>query len=44
VLSICGNFFKTGGKAIKVKLVEKEPRVLKAVIKAKIGYSEESQI
>ena len=37
VLSICGNFFKTAGKAFQVKLVEKLPRVCKAV-KAKSGY------
>ena len=35
VLSICGNSFKTTGKAFQVKLVERMPRVYKAVIKAK---------
>ena len=44
MLSICGNFFKSVGKAIQVKLVERMPRVCKAVIKAKGGYFEESQI
>jgi predicted transcriptional regulator len=38
VLSICGNSFKTVGKAIQVKLVERMLRVCKAVIKAKGGY------
>ncbi|KAK6307621.1 hypothetical protein J4Q44_G00227690 [Coregonus suidteri] len=33
-LSICGNYFKTVGKAFVVKLVERMPRVCKAVIKA----------
>ena len=37
VLSICGNSFKTVGKALQVKL-ERRPRVCKAVIKAKGGY------
>jgi hypothetical protein len=32
------------GKAFQVKLVERMPRVYKAVIKAKCGYFEESQI
>ena len=41
VLSICGNFFK---KAFQVKLVERTPRVCKAVIKATGGYFEESKI
>jgi hypothetical protein len=40
VLSIYGNSLKTGGKAFQVKLVERMPRVCKAVIKAKIGYLE----
>jgi hypothetical protein len=31
VLSICGKSFKTVGKAFQVKLVEKMPRVCKAV-------------
>jgi hypothetical protein len=31
VLSICGNSFKTVGKAFLVKLVERRPRVCKAV-------------
>ena len=44
VLSICGNSFKTIGKAFQVKLVERMPRVCKAVIKAKSGYFEESKI
>ncbi|CDQ85429.1 unnamed protein product [Oncorhynchus mykiss] len=44
VLSKCGNSFKTLGKAFQVKLVERMPRVCKAVIKAKGGYFEESQI
>ena len=38
VLSICGNSFKTVGKAFQVKLVERMPRVRKAVLKAKGGY------
>jgi hypothetical protein len=38
------NSFKTVGKAIQVKLVERTPRVCKAVIKANGGYFEESQI
>jgi hypothetical protein len=44
VLSICGNSFKTVGKAFQTKLVKRMPRVYKAVIKAKDGYFEESQI
>jgi hypothetical protein len=44
VLRICGNSFKTVGKAFHVKLVERMPRVCKAVIKTKGGYFEESQI
>jgi hypothetical protein len=40
VLSICGNSFKTVGKAFQVKLIEIMPRVCKAVIKAKGGYFE----
>jgi hypothetical protein len=44
VLSICGNSFKTVGKAFQVKLVKKMPRVCKAVIKAKGGYFEESKL
>ena len=40
----CGNSFKTVGKAFQVKLVERMQRVCKAVIKAKGGYFEESQI
>jgi hypothetical protein len=39
-----GNSFKTVGKAFFVKLVERMPRVYKAVIKAKSGYFEESKI
>ena len=42
VLSICGNSFKTVGKAFQMKLVERMPRACKAVIKAKGGYFEES--
>ena len=41
VLSICGNPFKTVGKAFQVKLVE---RMCKAIIKAKCGYFEQSCI
>jgi hypothetical protein len=52
VLSICGNSFKTVGKAcwktvgkaFQVKLVERMPRVCKAFFKAKGGYFEESKI
>jgi hypothetical protein len=36
------NSFKTVGKAFQVKLVERMPRVCKAVIKAKGGYFKES--
>jgi hypothetical protein len=43
VLSICGNSFKTVGKAFQVKLVKIMSRVCKTV-KAKGGYFEESQI
>jgi hypothetical protein len=35
---MCGNSFKTVGKTFQVKLVERMPRVYKAVIKAKGGY------
>ena len=42
-LSIRGNS-KTVGKAFQVKLVERMPRMCKAVIKANCGYFEESQI
>ena len=38
VLSICGSSFSTVGKVFQVKLVERMPRVCKAVIKAKGGY------
>ena len=38
------NSFKTVGKAFQVKLVERMPRVCKAVIKAKCGYFEDSRI
>ena len=38
VLSICGNSFKNVGKAFLMKLVERMPRVFKAVVKAKGGY------
>ena len=41
VLSICGNSFKTVGKAFQVKQVERMPRVCKAV-KANGGYFKES--
>jgi hypothetical protein len=44
VHSICGNYFKTVGKAFQVKLVERIPRVCKAVIKAKGGYFEKSNL
>jgi hypothetical protein len=44
VLSICGNAFKTVGKAFLMKLVERIPTVCKAVIKTTGGYFEESQI
>jgi hypothetical protein len=44
VLRICGNSFKTVGKAFQVKLIKRMPRVCKVVIKAKGGYIEESQI
>ena len=37
-LSICGKSFKTVGKAFLMMLVERMPRVWKAVIKAKGGY------
>ena len=40
VLRICGNSFNTVGKSFQVKLVERMPRVCKAVIKAKGGYFE----
>jgi hypothetical protein len=43
VLSICGNSFKTVGKAFQVKLFERMPRVCKAVM-AKGGYFEECNI
>ena len=39
--TVCGKSFKTVGKAFQVKLVERIPRVYKAVIKANF---EESQI
>jgi hypothetical protein len=41
VFSICGNSFKTFGKAFQVKLVERIPRVFKSFIKANGGYFEE---
>jgi hypothetical protein len=44
VLTLFGTSFKTFGKAFQVKLVERMPRVCKAVIKAKDGYFEQSQI
>jgi flagellar motor component MotA len=37
VLIICGNSFKTVGKAFQVKLIERMPRVCKYVIKAKMA-------
>ena len=42
VLRMCVISFKTVGKAFLMKLVERMPRVCKAVIKAKTGYFEES--
>jgi transposase-like protein len=42
--SACGYSFKTVGKAFQVKLVERMPRVCKAVIKTKVGYFEEPKI
>ena len=44
MLSICGNSFKTAGKAFLIKLIERMPRVCKAVIKANGGNFEESKI
>ena len=44
VLSIYGNSFKAVGKTFLMKLVERMPRVCKAVIKAKGGHFEEYQI
>jgi hypothetical protein len=44
VLSIRENYFKTVGKAFQVKLVQRMPRVCKAVIKAKGVYFEEYKI
>ena len=44
MLSMCGNSFKNVGNAFQVKLVERMLSVCKAVIKAKGGYFEESQI
>jgi hypothetical protein len=44
VPSICGNSSKTVEKVFQVKLVERMPRVCKAVIKAKGGYFEEYKI
>jgi hypothetical protein len=41
VLRICGNSFKTVGKAFHVKLFERMPRMCEDVIKAKGGYFEE---
>jgi hypothetical protein len=40
VISIYGNSFKMVGKAFLMLLVERMPRVHKAVIKAKGGYFE----
>ena len=42
MLRIFGNSFKTVGKAFLMKLVERMPRVCKAVLMAKDGYFEES--
>ena len=42
--SICGNSFKTVGKTFLMELVERMPRVCKAVITAKGGYFEESLV
>jgi hypothetical protein len=44
VLSKCGNSFKSVGKAFLMNLVERMPRACKAVMKAKGGYFEESEI
>ena len=44
LLSICRKSIKTVGKAFQVKRVERMPRGCKAVIKAKGGYFEESQM
>jgi hypothetical protein len=44
VLNICGNSFKTIGKAFLMNLVERMPKVCKAVFKAKGGYFEGSAI
>ena len=40
---IQGTLNQTVGKAFQMKLVQRMPRVCKAVIKAKDGYFEESQ-
>jgi hypothetical protein len=40
---MCGNSFKTVGKAFQVKLVERMTSVCKTV-KAKVGYFEDSKI
>ena len=42
--TVCGNSFKTVGKAFQVKLGERMQRVCKAVIKAKGVYFDESKI
>jgi hypothetical protein len=39
-----GNSFKTVGKVFQVKLVDRMPKVCKAVIKAKGVYFEESKM
>ena len=44
MLSICKNSIKSSGKAFLIMLVERMPRVRKAVNKAKGGYFEESKI
>ena len=42
--SICGNSFRTVGKAFQVKMVKRMPRMCEAVINAKGVYIEESTI
>ena len=42
--SIQHSAFKTAGKALQVKVVERTQRVSKAVIKAKGGYFEKNKI
>jgi hypothetical protein len=38
VLNVCGNSFKTVGKAFLLKVVERMPRVWKAAIREKGDY------